>query len=300
MVRLLTLCSNMFPTTREVSSSSHQHTAVVTTLFSDSYAAAVATLGYSLSRANTTARKLVLYFPDRISPAALCLATSTGLEPLPIDRIPPPHNGEGMNPHFMDQFTKLTLWTLDTIGVEALVYLDADTLVLRNFDELFTLPFNFAAVPDVFLDRRGFVVDFNAGVLLLKPDTRVHRAMLAALPTARFPPEYAEQAFLNQWFAPSAIRLPYIYNGNLAYKERSPEMWEGIWGEMKIIHYTIVKPFIGPKFKPLVVEELDRRVEVAARSHGGLFSDEMRLWGKYWDETMRTFSQDGNSCDRFT
>ena len=108
------------------------------------------------------------------------------------------------------------------------------------------------------------------------------------------------QAFLNQWFAPSAIRLPYIYNGDLAYKERSPEMWKGIWGEMKIIHYTIVKPFIGPKFKPLVVEELDRRVEVAARSYGGLFSDEMRLWGKYWDQTMRTFSQDGNSCDRFT
>ena len=241
---------------------------------------------------------IVLYFPDRISPAALCLATSSGFEPHPVMRISPPHGGAGMNPHFLDQFTKLSLWKLDVLGIDALIYLDADTLVLRNFDELFSLPYQLGAVPDVFLDRRGFVVDFNAGVLLLRPDTTIYDAMIAALPTARFPPEYAEQAFLNQFFATSAIRLPYVYNGNLAYKKRAPKMWEGIWNELRVIHYTIAKPFVGSHFKQLEWDSLDSRVAEAAESEGGMFREEMLLWGKAWFETRAAYDQVHDKCRR--
>jgi hypothetical protein len=55
---------------------------------------------------------------------------------------------------------KLRLWTLDQIGIKSAVYLDGDTLVKRNFDELPALPFEFAASPDVYLD---------AGVSLSRP-----------------------------------------------------------------------------------------------------------------------------------
>ncbi|KAF7792735.1 hypothetical protein EIP86_003833 [Pleurotus ostreatoroseus] len=196
----------------------------------------------------------------------------------------------------MDQFTKLNLWTLDTIGIDSLVYLDADALVLRNFDEIFSLPYPFAAVPDVFLDSRGFVVDFNAGFLFLKPDSRIYAAMIEALPTARFPPEYAEQAFLNQFFAANAVRLPYVYNGNLAYKKRSPAMWQDIWSEMRVIHYTIAKPFVGRHFKQLRWDDLDRRVVEAAASEGGMFRQEMELWGKMWGETHIAYEQTREAC----
>ncbi|TCD66735.1 hypothetical protein EIP91_000976, partial [Steccherinum ochraceum] len=155
----------------------HEQHAVVTSLYTDAFAGAVATLGHSLRRANTTARLLVLYLPDRVSPHALCLATASGFEPHPVARIPPPHRGRGVYAHFLDQFTKLNVWTLDALGVKSLVYLDADTLVRRNFDELFALPFAFAAVPDVFPTGQGFALSLNAGVLVLRPSTAVFHDM---------------------------------------------------------------------------------------------------------------------------
>lgn len=122
-----------------------------------------------------------------------------------------------MNPHFIDQYTKLFLWTLDTSPgtITIAVYLDSDTLVLQNFDELFSLPYNFAAVPDVW-----FTTSFNAGVMLLRPDTRLYHQMLEGLSVARYPHEYAKQAFLNQFFATDVLRLPFAYNGNIALKDR--------------------------------------------------------------------------------
>ncbi|PSR72718.1 hypothetical protein PHLCEN_2v11413 [Hermanssonia centrifuga] len=289
---------NTFPIINQSSNTSLQNHAIVTTLYSDSYAAAVATLGHSLRKANTNARLVVLYFPDRISPAALCVATSSGFESHPISRIPPPHNSAGMDPHFIDQFTKLALWSLDSLSIDSLIYMDADTLVLRNFDEIFSLPFSFAAVPDVFLDDRGFVITFNAGVLFLKPDTEIFHAMIDVLPVARFPPEYAEQAFLNQFFAPSAVRLPYVYNGNLAYKKRAPKLWEDIRGELRVIHYTIEKPFLGSHFKLLDWETLDERIAEAATSDGGFFRDEMELWGKTWQEARMEYAEKLDRCRR--
>jgi len=53
---------------------------------------------------------------------------------------------------------------------------------------------------------------------------------------------------LNHYFGAQAVRLPYAYGGNLAIKERSPEMWEAMQKDMRIIHYTLGKPF-DPKIK---------------------------------------------------
>ena len=38
-------------------------------------------------------------------------------------------------------------------------------------------------------------------------------------------------------------------------------------------------------------------MEDAARSHKGHFDEEMRLWGKFWNETKFTFSRNGNYCE---
>lgn len=239
---------------------------------------------------------IMLYFPDKIHPDALCLATSSGFIPHAIDRIAPPHEGAGINPHFIDQYSKLSLWNMDSMGIDSLVYLDADTLVVHNFDEIFELPYTFGAVPDVF-GNRGFILEFNAGVLFVRPDSRVFRAMLEALPKARYPPEFAEQAFLNQFFSSSVVRLPYIYNGNLAYKSRSPRMWEGIKGNLRVIHYTVAKPFLGKSWgKPLPWDGVDARVVEVAAAKKGFFHDEVTLWGQYWDETRRAYELVRDKC----
>lgn len=263
--------------------------AFVTTLYTEAFAPAVATLGHSLKQTNTSARLILLYLPDRISEQALCIATASGFSPQPVTRIPPPNNGAGVHRHFLDQFTKLTLWTLDELGIKSLIYLDADTLVRKSLDELFGLPFDFAAVPDVYLDSRGFTVGFNAGVMFLRPSTAVFRTMVSQIGTANYPSEDAEQSYLNHFYGAEAIRLPFAYNGNLAIKKRTPKLWDGILPELRVVHYTMIKPFLGNDYAQVKLEDLEEHVEKMARSKGGYYQEEVRWWGEAWKDTESTY-----------
>ncbi|KAI0090700.1 nucleotide-diphospho-sugar transferase [Irpex rosettiformis] len=294
------------PLIRVQSSSSNGYNAninaIVTTLFSDSYAPAVATLGHSLRKVNTTARLIALYFPEKVSPSALCLAAASGFQPVAVSRIAPPHNGKGIHDHFLDQFTKLSLWSLENEGINALVYVDADTLVLRNFDELFELPYVFAAAPDVWEDRRGMTLEFNAGVLFLRTSMKTYQRMLDVLPTTRFPLFYAEQAFLNQYFSGRTLTLPPVYNANIVTKKKYPELWRSMWEgkEVRTIHYTVVKPFLGPKMSGIGVGEVDGRVKEVKESESGRYSEEVEMWGKMWVETREMYPKIREECIRGT
>ncbi|KAG6842979.1 hypothetical protein H0H93_002679, partial [Arthromyces matolae] len=155
----------------------------------------------------------------RISTEALCIVRAAGWEPIAVPFIPPPHGGKGVYYRFFDQYTKLNIWSLGAGTIDKAVYLDADTLVLRNFDELFSLPWSFGAVPDVYLDNRGFTVGFNAGVMVYTPDEGILKRMKDVLEVARYPLQQAEQAFLNVFWGPGMLRLPYAYNANLAIKK---------------------------------------------------------------------------------
>ncbi|KAH8094671.1 nucleotide-diphospho-sugar transferase [Cristinia sonorae] len=267
--------------------------AIVTTLYTDNFAAAVATLGHSLRKSETTARLILLYLPDKVSQDALCLATSSGFVPQPVTRIPPPRDGQGVHRHFKDQYTKLSLWTLDQQGIDAVVYLDADTLVRRNLDELFYLPYNFAAVPDIF---DGFILSFNAGFMFLRPSTDVFNTMVGQIATARYRAEDAEQSFLNHFFGAEAVRLPYMYNGNQAIKMRSQELWAGIAHELRVVHYTMVKPFLGRDYAPVKVEDLVGHATQQASKKGGLYKDSVLWWRDMWLETRDIYGRQMERC----
>lgn len=58
-----------------------------------------------------------------------------------MERVPPL---EGVAEQFRDQYTKLRIWELDQY--DKLIYLDADTLVVGDINDLFTVPHDFAAV----------------------------------------------------------------------------------------------------------------------------------------------------------
>ena len=66
---------------------------------------------------------------------------TAGWELYHVTLIPPPHRGEGIHHTFVDQYTKLSIQALEQIGIETVAYLDADSIVCRNFDELWNLPF---------------------------------------------------------------------------------------------------------------------------------------------------------------
>ena len=271
---------------------------IATSFFTDEFATAVAALGDSLNRANTTARKIMIYIPSQVSPRGLCIASATGFHPHPVARIEPPDAGAGVYPHFIDQYTKLRLWELDALGAKGVVYLDADTLVLRNFDELFALPYRLAATGDVYTNRKGFVLGFNAGVLFLRPSTPLFEEMLLRIPEAEFWRHEAEQAFLNTFFAKDVARLPYAYNANLAIKARVPRMWEGIKKEIRVIHYTMVKPFTkdNKNYALVPMDELEANARRRASEEGGVFVEEMETWAQAWHETYATHREKLEAC----
>ncbi|CAB3408861.1 unnamed protein product [Caenorhabditis bovis] len=105
-------------------------------------------------------------------------------------------------------FTKLHCWRL-TQYTKA-VFLDADTMVLQNSDELFSHP-DFSAVADI-----GWPDMFNSGVFVFSPSLETYKA-LVALAVSKGSFDGGDQGLLNEYYSnwrdlPSAHRLPFIYN----------------------------------------------------------------------------------------
>ena len=281
--------------------------AIVTSLYTDAYGVAVSALGYSISKTSTSARKIVLYLPEKVSNYTLCRVEAAGWELLPVTVIPPPDGGEGVFWRFLDQYTKLRIWTLDQAptSLRSIVYLDADTLVKQTFDELFDLPFVFSASPDVYLDNRGFTIGFNAGVLAIKPDSKVFDDMLTKIYRDDYKHNEAEQGFLNLYYGQQVVRLPHVYNGNLAIKGRSRPYWDAIQDQMRVVHFTLTKPFdVRPRCggvdedEACTVEQIwDTRrqksfLEGAKTDRNGDYREEIEGWETVYDEMVTNVKTD--------
>lgn len=76
-------------------------------------------------------------------------------------------------PDLLYTFTKLHVFSL--VDYARVVFLDADTLVLGNVDELFEMVGDggFAACPDI-----GWPDCFNSGVFVCSPNTQVFQRLL--------------------------------------------------------------------------------------------------------------------------
>ncbi|KAK9898576.1 glycosyltransferase family 8 protein [Cystobasidium minutum MCA 4210] len=239
--------------------------AVVSTLYDENYTLSLQVLGYSLQRANIQARRLLLYFPERISQKTLCTLQASGWETRPVETLK--SKREGIPERYQDQFTKLRLW--QQTDFDRLLYLDGDTIVTNNFDEVWDHPGDFAAVPDIWIGR-GFTLDFNAGVLLLRPNENTFEELSRKMDTVQWVPDWAEQGFLNDVYRVHAHRLPVIYNANLAMRMEFPDMWNEMRQDFKIVHFTLVKPHWWPN---------DRNVQV-----GKEYEEIFKFWWKLKDE----------------
>ncbi|KAJ7200901.1 glycosyltransferase family 8 protein [Mycena rebaudengoi] len=275
--------------------------AVVSALLSDGFALAVAVVGHSAHSVNVSARLLLPYLENQVSEKALCLTRAVGWEPYAVPLIRPPHGGRGIDPHFKNLYTKLNIWAFDTKGIDRAVFLDADTLVWRNFEELFDSPFSFAAVPDVYGagDARGFSLTFNSGMMAFTPSSRVLVGMIRVLEDAAYPSIQADQGFLNHYFGAAAMRLPYVYNANLAIKARSPVLWERLKDEMRVVHYTGVKPFLHdtvPEDVMLSLVQVEEAMTQAEARGGGLFVEEVRWWREAYERMMQVKGREIRAC----
>lgn len=146
---------------------------------------------------------------------------------------------KGAKPLFhdpLDNFVKLRLWQLG--DYQRLVFLDADTLVVRSIDALFAYP-ELCAAPNLYETLTDFR-RMNSGVFTARPDPRTFEAMLACLDAPNAFWRRTDQTFLEA-FWPGWHGLPYTCNTLQYVYFNLPELWH--WPQIRVVHYQYEKPW---------------------------------------------------------
>ncbi|XP_033469869.1 glycogenin-1a isoform X1 [Epinephelus lanceolatus] len=184
--------------------------AFVTLATNDSYAKGAMVLGQSLRSHNTT-RKLVALIGPHVADQCRDVLSSIFDEVCVVDVM---DSGDAAHLALMKRpdlgvtFTKLHCWTLTQYS--KCVFLDADTLVLSNVDELFERE-ELSAAPDP-----GWPDCFNSGVFVFRPSNETHEKLLTfCSENGSF--DGGDQGVLNSYFntwatADISKHLPFIYN----------------------------------------------------------------------------------------
>ncbi|CAD6190491.1 unnamed protein product [Caenorhabditis auriculariae] len=139
-------------------------------------------------------------------------------------------------------FTKLHCWRL--AQYTKAVFLDADTLVIQNCDELFERP-DFSAAADI-----GWPDCFNSGVFVFTPNRDTYRK-LVAFATTHGSFDGGDQGILNEFFSnwrdlPSVHRLPFIYNMTAGAFYTYASAYKRYGSGTKIVHFIgAQKPWHG-------------------------------------------------------
>jgi glycogenin glucosyltransferase len=184
--------------------------AFVTLATNDSYAIGALVLGSSLKAVGTT-KSLVVMVTTDISPELRSNLVSTFDLVTDVNVL---DSQDTVNLELLSRpdlgvtFTKLHCWRLTQF--KKCVFLDSDTLVLQNVDELFERE-ELSAAPDI-----GWPDCFNSGVFVFQPSLDTYSALLRfAVTTGSF--DGGDQGLLNLFFSDWATkditkRLPFIYN----------------------------------------------------------------------------------------
>ncbi|KAI0962044.1 hypothetical protein AcV7_000973 [Taiwanofungus camphoratus] len=135
-------------------------------------------------------------------------------------------------PDLSHVLTKLHIFRLTQFA--KLIFLDADVLPIRPLSHLFTLPHEFAAVPDV-----GWPDIFNSGVLVLNPGHDKFAELMQLLKT-RGSWDGGDQGLLNEWRGADWHHLSFTYNTTPTAAYTYAPAYERFGSHISAIH------FIGP------------------------------------------------------
>jgi len=160
---------------------------------------------------------------------------------------------KGEKPAFhtpLDNFAKLRLWELTEY--EKAIFIDADAIVIRNIDRLFSYP-EFSAAPNVYESLADFH-RLNSGVFVARPSQKTFEAMLTRLDQPEAFWRRTDQTFLQTFF-PDWHGLPVFFNMLQYVWFNLPELWD--WRSVRVIHYQYEKPWEKDhpktgKLKPLI------------------------------------------------
>ena len=227
--------------------------AYVTLVTNDAFAVGAGTLLRSLALSGTERERVVLH-TGGVGRDTLARLRGTGATLVEIDLLPTSDDfnathgrarlhgaaafTRGEKPGFhtpLDNFAKLRVWELD---YDRVVFLDADTLVLRNIDRLFEYP-ELSAAPNVY-ERLSDFHRMNSGVFTARPSRATYQAMLARLDVPGAFWRRTDQTFLQDFF-PDWHGLPVTMNTLQYVWLNLPELWS--WESIHVLHFQYEKPW---------------------------------------------------------
>ncbi|MGR3756163.1 MAG: glycosyltransferase [Tranquillimonas sp.] len=240
--------------------------AFVTLVTNADFALGAAALLRSLALSGSTADRVVLH-TGGVDAAALAPLRARGARLVRCDLLPTSaafdaaharaalHQAapftKGDKPAFhtpLDNFVKLRLWQLD---YDRVVFLDADTLVLRPIDRLFDYP-EFCAAPNVY-EGLGDFHRMNSGVFTARPDPARFDDMLARLDAPGAFWRRTDQTFLQEYF-PDWHGLPVTFNMLQYVWFNLPNLWS--WDQIRVLHFQYEKPWAAhakaDRLRPLI------------------------------------------------
>ncbi|XP_036601488.1 glycogenin-2 isoform X6 [Trichosurus vulpecula] len=257
--------------------------AFVTLATNDVYCQGALVLGQSLKNHRMT-RKLVILITSQVSSLLRDVLYKVFDEVIEVnleDSADYIHLALLQRPELGVTFTKLHCWTLTHYS--KCVFMDADTLVLCNIDELFDRE-ELSAAPDP-----GWPDCFNSGVFVFRPSLETHSLLLEhAVKHGSF--DGADQGLLNSFFSNWATsdihkHLPFLYNLSSSTIYTYRPAFNKFGSDAKVVH------FLGPS-KPWHYKYNRQTGSVISESltsesqHRASFLD---LWWKIYDESIVPF-----------
>ncbi|XP_060089898.1 glycogenin-2 isoform X2 [Heteronotia binoei] len=210
--------------------------AFVTLGTNDAYCHGALVLGQSL-RSHRTSRMLAILITPQVSRVMRAVLSNVFDTVVDVDEIDSKDTVRLVllnRPELGVTFTKLHCWTLTQYN--KCVFMDADTLVLCNVDELFDRE-ELSAAPD-----SGWPDCFNSGVFVFRPSLKTFGLLLQfANECGSF--DGGDQGLLNRFFSDWAImdiskHLPFLYNlsSNALYTYAPAFRFFG--KDAKVVHFS--------------------------------------------------------------
>ena len=185
-------------------------------------------------------------------------------------RIPPRHEGRQTQPRFVDQFTKLHLWSMDREGFDWVFYMDSDIFIVRSIvpiiEEVFLLSSPYPSSPPgktIWAIRDSGGNGFNMGMFMIQPSYAEFEELTCKLNETcsrssnnsnallYFPEDWMEQGFLNAIYDDRSSsnshnkwqELHPTDAMNLATWSEDREAWRLNASKIQAIHFTVMKPW---------------------------------------------------------